>query len=349
MKLFLVLAFALFAGSAFAAERTFPLDDYPVDQPPPGFKNILIGSGKPAIWKTVLDDVPVESNSTNANPAFAKRAVVAQTSHEPFGNRFSILLFDDETFGDFKLTARVKITGGILEQMAGIVFRFRNESNYYVVTANAQRSAFQCFKVENGVVRPPFSAPMDIAENAWHTLKIESEGTRILCGLDGNDAIKLIDNSGKTSGKIGFWTKSDSTACFTDVRMTYKPHEMLAHALVRSALEDYPRVLGLQIFAARNPGETATVIASKDPKELGQTAAKAEQDVIANGHTYFSKGKDTVTVTLPLRDRNGDPIAAVRVIMESFLGQTEDNAIVRAKPIVKDMQARVLSLDRLFE
>jgi Domain of Unknown Function (DUF1080). len=349
MKRFLVLAFALLAGNVLAAERTFPLDDFPVDQPPPGFRNILIGSGKPAVWKTVLDDVPVESNSTNAAPVSAKRAVLAQTAREPFGNRFSILLFDQETFGDFKLTARFKITGGILEQMAGLVFRFRNESNYYAVTANAQGNAFQCFKVENGVVRPPFSVPMNIAENVWHTLKIESEGTRILCGLDGNDAIKLIDNSGRTSGKIGFWTKSDSTACFTDIRTTYTPHEMLAHALVRSALEEYPRVLGLQIFAARNEGEPATVVASKDSKELGEPSTKAEQDVIANGHTYFSKSKSEVTVTLPLRDRNGDPVAAVRVTMETFLGQTEDNAIVRAQPIVKGMQSRVLSRDRLFE
>jgi hypothetical protein len=46
-------------------------------------------------------------------------------------------------------------------------------------------------------------------------------------------------------------------------------------------------------------------------------------------------------VTLPLRDRNGDSVAAVRVKMKSFKGQTEENAILRALPVVKQMQERV--------
>lgn len=49
----------------------------------------------------------------------------------------------------------------------------------------------------------------------------------------------------------------------------------------------------------------------------------------------------------PLRDRNGEPIAAVRVTMTTFLGQTEQNALQRALPIVKYMQARVSRLDEL--
>jgi hypothetical protein len=50
-----------------------------------------------------------------------------------------------------------------------------------------------------------------------------------------------------------------------------------------------------------------------------------------------------------LRDRNGDTIAAVRVVMKSFPGQTEANAIVRAAPIVRQLQARVQSLEDLVE
>ena len=44
---------------------------------------------------------------------------------------------------------------------------------------------------------------------------------------------------------------------------------------------------------------------------------------------------------MPLRDRNGESIAAVRVAMESFTGQTEQNALARARPLVKQIQARV--------
>jgi hypothetical protein len=52
---------------------------------------------------------------------------------------------------------------------------------------------------------------------------------------------------------------------------------------------------------------------------------------------------------MPLRDKNGDAMAAVRVVMKSFPGQTEENAIVRATPIVKEIQARANALDDLLD
>jgi hypothetical protein len=54
-------------------------------------------------------------------------------------------------------------------------------------------------------------------------------------------------------------------------------------------------------------------------------------------------------VTLPLKDRNGDPMAAVRVTLKSFTGETEDSAVVRAMPIIRKMQDRVQSLSDLLQ
>jgi len=56
-----------------------------------------------------------------------------------------------------------------------------------------------------------------------------------------------------------------------------------------------------------------------------------------------------VSVIMPLRDRNGDAMAAVRVLMKPFPGQTEENAIGRAVPIVKEIQARAQALDDLLD
>ncbi|MBC8096564.1 MAG: hypothetical protein H7Y43_12205 [Akkermansiaceae bacterium] len=178
---------------------------------------------------------------------------------------------------------------------------------------------------------------------------IQCEGTRVLCALDGKDAIKLIDSTARKTGKIGFCTRSDSVAHFLDTRITYIPHEPLAQALVRDALVEFGRLLDLKIFAVRSGSEAPSIIASKDRKDVGQAGGKVEQDVISNGTIFFGRSKESVNVTLPLRDRNGDSIAAVRVVMKSFPGQTEDNAIVRAQPILKLMQPRVLSLETLLE
>ena len=52
---------------------------------------------------------------------------------------------------------------------------------------------------------------------------------------------------------------------------------------------------------------------------------------------------------MPLRDRNGDAMAAVRVVLKPFPGQTEENAIIRATPIVKEVQTRAQALDDLLD
>jgi hypothetical protein len=52
---------------------------------------------------------------------------------------------------------------------------------------------------------------------------------------------------------------------------------------------------------------------------------------------------------MPIRDRNGDGVAAVRVIMRTFPGQTEQNAIARATPVIHAVQERVHSLEDLVE
>jgi hypothetical protein len=115
-------------------------------------------------------------------------------------------------------------------------------------------------------------------------------------------------------------------------------------AIIREVVKTYPRLLDLEIYVLGHDRQTPHLVASKNAKEMDRVAANAAQDVIRRGVTYYGKGKKSVAVTMPLRDRNGDPVAAARVIMETFLGQTEQNALVRATPIVKDIEGRMRSL-----
>jgi len=71
--------------------------------------------------------------------------------------------------------------------------------------------------------------------------------------------------------------------------------------------------------------------------------------VLDHGSTYYGKDSGSVSVTMPVRDRNGDCIAAARVIMKTFKGQTEKNAVERARPVVQEIQARVQSIQDLVE
>jgi hypothetical protein len=350
MRYVFLCAAVLFALSSSAAERAFRFGDYATDYPPPGFRSVVAGEGKPGNWKVLLEDVSKTSSSSTSNaPSLSKKAVLAQVSHEPLDRRFPMLIFDKEAFGDFTLNTRFEIADGILEQTAGIVFRYQNKSNFYVVCASASEHYFHCYKVQNGTIAAPFGPQMEISKG-WHDLVIQTEGTRIRCALDGKDLIKLADNTFTgEAGKIGFWTKSDTVAYFGDTTIQYTPKEVFADALVRDALKKYPRLLGLKIFVIRSSGTEPTIIASDDKKEIGQSGGETEQNVIAKGLSYIGKERGDARVTLPLRDRNGDPIAAVRVVLKTLPGQTTQNLLIRAQPVVREMQARVKSLQELLK
>jgi hypothetical protein len=188
-----------------------------------------------------------------------------------------------------------------------------------------------------------------VATNVWHELKVECKGNEIRCSLNGIQLIPTITDSSFNAGKIGFWTKSDSATFFTGAKIIYTPREPPAQKLVRDITVRYSKLLDLQIFIAGSTAGSPRLIASKEGGVAENPESKVIEDVIRQGNTYYGKGKKSVTVTMPLRDRNGDTVAAARLVMSTFPGQTEKNAIERAAPIVREMQKRIHSLEDLVE
>jgi hypothetical protein len=334
--------------SARAAELKFDFGDFSVNQTPRGFRSALLGQGKPGDWKVVMDEVPpLLAPLTSKAPVVTRRAVLAQLSQDPTDERFPLLIYDGDTFGDFTLTTKFKLVGGELEQMAGVAFRIQNETNFYVIRVSA-RNNIRFYKVVNGQRGDLIGPSVEIPKGVWHELSVECKGNQIRCRLNGKEAIPALTDNTFARGKIGFWTKSDSISYFTDTKLTYTPRELLAQAIVRDTVKKYSRLVELKIYVLNDRGEPR-LIASKTESEVGGIGGDAEKNVIAHDAIYYGKDKDTVAVIMPLRDRNGESIAAVRVVMKSFAGQTEQSALVRAMPIVKEMQARVQTLQELAQ
>lgn len=335
--------------SACGAERVLDFREFPVDKSPPGFRSVVAGGGKPGDWKIIMDEVPpLLAPLTDKAPVVTKRAVLAQLSRDPTDERFPILIFDGDSFTDFTLTTRFKLVSGTMEQMAGIAFRIQNEQNFYVIRASGLGGNVRFYKVVGGERSNPIGPQLDIAKGVWHELKIECRGNQIRCWLNDKEAMPALTDNSFTSGKFGFWTKSDSVSYFADTKIIYTPREPLAQVIVRDTVTKNSRLLGLQIYTLNEQGEPR-LVASKEEQEVGAPGGDVEKDTITNGHIYYGKEKKAVSVVMPLRDHNGEPIAAVRLKMKSFIGQTEQNALVRATPILKQMQARVQTLEELTQ
>jgi len=203
------------------------------------------------------------------------------------------------------------------------------------------------YKVVNGLRSNPIGPELAVSLGEWHTLTVECEGTQIRIWYDDKLAMPSLGDNSFSEGQLGFRTMADAVCYFTDASVDYTPIIPAAQTMVDSIVEKEPRILGLRIYTLQTNG-IANVIASKDATEIGMAGTDAELKAISDGAVSFGREKGEVLVTLPLHDRNGDYIAAVRVRLKSFFGETQDTAITRARMIVKQMQSQVGSEKDLF-
>jgi hypothetical protein len=331
-----VLILLLLVESGFGAELALEFKPTADGEGVVGFTNLVTGEGRPGRWRVL--DAP--------GPGGTNVPVLAQTSMDVKDERFPLLLYEGMKFDDFTLTMRFQLVEGVVEQMGGIVFRCQDEKSYYVVRASGIGNNVRFYKVVGGIRGTPIGPNLAVPRGKWHELRIECEGNKIRVWFNGEKVIPELTDTSFRSGRIGFWTKSDAVTYFADTRIRYTPREPQAGVLVREAMAAYPRLVGLKIYLPDEKGEPR-IVASHDPSELGAAGGASERGTIAAGSVFYGSEKETVSVVQPLRDHNGDPIAAVRVVLERFAGQTEQTAWARALPVVRYLQARVLSVEDL--
>jgi hypothetical protein len=332
------------------AEVSFDFTTDNVNHAPPGFRSTVSGTGPVGDWKVVLDDVPTALPAFSPkSPIVNKRPVLAQLSRDKTDERYPMLIYEGDSFGDFTVSTQIKMVEGDVERMAGIAFRIQDEKNYYYIRANAVDNNIYFFKWVNGALYGPIGSKIEVAAGVWHDLVVECRGNEIRCRFNGKEAFPALQDNSFSSGRIALWTKSDSVSYFGSTRINYTPRERFAQTILREALEKYDRLVGLTVFAAGTNGPVPQALASKDTNEIGTPAPPAEQDVLARSTIYHLKSSGRVTVVLPMRDNNGETIAAVRVVMKALPGQTEKNAISRAMPVVRYMESRLQRAAELFQ
>jgi hypothetical protein len=339
---------AVFTG--LAAEKRFDLDADAVDRLPSGFRSALAGEGASPDWRVV--EVPLETDGEVGSlrePVLRRERVVTQVSRDPTDERFPILIWEGERVGDFTWTARARVLEGMVAQMAGLVFRYQDERNFYVLRLSALGNTVRFYKVVDGVRSPPIGVDVPVSAGVWHELRVECRANQIRCWFNGRELFPALSDNSFTTGRIGLWTKSDSASQFKDLELLYRAEESLARRLVRQGMIDFSRLVGLELFAAEPGQEQVRLVASSDTVELGVPAGSIEAEVAKEGTIYYGKEKGVASVVLPVRDRNGDPVAALRVRMKSFTGQTRDNALARARPVADRFSAAIKAQRDLFE
>lgn len=116
---------------------------------------------------------------------------------------------------------KFKPISGEEDQAAGVVWRFKDASNYYVTRANALENNVSIYYVQDGKRKTiKYVDARDFGGNvkvgAWHTLRVEFKGQKATVLLDGKKAIEIEDDHISGAGRVGLWTKADSVTAFDD-------------------------------------------------------------------------------------------------------------------------------------
>jgi hypothetical protein len=119
----------------------------------------------------------------------------------------------------FALTGRGKpgVWSGKGDQGAGLVWRYRDQNNYYITRCNALEDNCTIYHVVNGRRVPFLNQKVKVASNVWHTLRVEAVDDHFVVTDDGKKVLDAKDGTFKEAGKVGLWTKADSVIAFDDV------------------------------------------------------------------------------------------------------------------------------------
>jgi len=149
------------------------------------------------------------------------------------------------------------------------------------------------------------------------------------------------------AGKIGFWTKSDAVSYFGDTTILYTPRVPMAQTLVQNMMQKYPRILELRIYTLNDKGNRN--YCQQERKRNRRAGDRRRKRRHHQRRALFWIRHRHCRGDIPLTDRNGDSVAAVRVQLKSFTGETQDTAVARVRAIVKQMQAQVTSGEELTQ
>jgi hypothetical protein len=172
-----------------------------IDKLPDGFTQTATGKLQHLNWKVMND---------------RGNKVVAQLAKNE-GDYYNLLVLDKPVYRDLTLSVKIKAVAGDEDQGGGLVWRYIDNNNYYIARYNPLENNFRFYRVENGNRKQLKSVNYTIKTGDWFKLSIEMEGNKITCSLNDIKMIEATDDTFKSPGKIGLWSKADAQDYFDDL------------------------------------------------------------------------------------------------------------------------------------
>ncbi len=198
------------AGPVNTAARTWDFSADPPGSPPAGFVFSRTGKGHPGRWVVI----------SSAEPGAAGK-VLAQLDADGTDYRFPIAVAQEIAARDLRLSVLCAPVSGRGDRACGIVFRYRDENNYYVARANALEDNVRLYRVKDGRREQFGTWDGKVSSGTWHELRADARGDRFEIYWDGRKVIEARDKTFSDAGRIGVWTKADSLTYFKTLKVEF--------------------------------------------------------------------------------------------------------------------------------
>ena len=193
-------------------EKSFDFEDYNTGELPADWSQYATGRDKQTEWQ-ILND---QGNK-----------VLAQLSNKHPNYHFNVAVYNELSAKNVDLSVRFKAIKGHMDQGGGLVWRFKDASNYYVVRANPLEDNVVLYKVVNGkrsdlpLVGKGRTYGIDVSKlgNRWNNLRLVAIDKLFTVYLNGNKLFDVVDDTFTSTGKTGLWTKADAVTYFDDFKI----------------------------------------------------------------------------------------------------------------------------------
>jgi hypothetical protein len=185
----------------------------------------------PAGWLEVNSDRGVGSTwavfahleATSGTKVLAKAAMLPNSRLLPKA------IWLGRSFLDGDIKVRIKPMGGLGSQIAGLVFRYRDEGSFCLVSANLITGEVSVQRIEAGRMFPIATASAGAFQPdqvGWTLCQVVFEGPRIVVYINGRKCIEAEDSSEGWPGRVGLWAAPGSFTNFDDFEIL--PNRRLA-------------------------------------------------------------------------------------------------------------------------
>jgi hypothetical protein len=257
----IAIAVALAIAPLAAADITVDLSKEQIGRPPAAFEpmvgtwlvaqdgaeKVIMVDGRP--WMASKDN-PTKLLIESARKLYGTSNEELMDNAKQFAYYPVAVLRSVDRFSNGTIALKFKTVAGESDRCSGILFNVKPNGDWLAVRYNDTENNVAIWEFHNGIRRPmKFSdraRPFMLDRAAWHELKMAVAGAAIKTWLDGQLALEYTLGSdpgpGRSGappnpdlfpannpvvrppvvGKIGLWSKTDSTSYFKDYMVSQK-------------------------------------------------------------------------------------------------------------------------------